>query len=166
MKKLLLFCSFLLLINGCKHPPVFSQQAFIEAALIHHLIDEKELGYVTLNLEPIAQPTLRMVADFAKKANYKTIHLQYSLDTINVDSNFSMVKFFREQLSLRSKDTTKPAIILKDNQSVKENAALFYQEIFEQNMITASQYAKLQEQLKQEPVVFPFVVFEWLEVMP
>lgn len=166
MKKLLLFCSLFLLINGCKHPPVFSQQAFIEAALQHHLLDEKELGYIDLNLETVVHPSLRMVAAFAKKANYKTIHLQYKLDTVNVDSSFSMVKFFREQLSSRSKDASKPAIILNNNQEVKENAALFYKEIYEQNMITASQYAKLQEQLKQEPVVFPFVVFEWLEVMP
>jgi hypothetical protein len=77
-----------------------------------------------------------------------------------------MIKFFREQLSSRSSDTNKPAIILKDNQTIKNNAAGFLKEIFEQNMITASQYAKLQEQLKQEPVVFPFVVYEWLETMP
>jgi len=166
MKILLGFCSLLLFMNGCKHPPVFSQQEFIEVALQYQLLDEKELGFVELNLETLTKPNLRAVALFAKKANYKTVSTQYQFDTVNIDSSFSMVTFFREQLSTRSKDSSKPIIILKSNQVVKENASIFLREIFEKDMLTASQYAKLQEQLKQEPVVFPFVVYEWLETMP
>jgi hypothetical protein len=166
MKRLFLLSSVLFLMFSCKRPPVFSQQAFIEAALQHQLLDEKELGYVELNLETIAKPNLRTVASLAKKADFKEVSFQNKLDSVNIDSSFSMIKFFREQLSSRSSDTNKPAIILKDNQTIKNNAAGFLKEIFEQNMITASQYAKLQEQLKQEPVVFPFVVYEWLETMP
>lgn len=77
------------------------------------------------------------------------------MDSVNLDSNFNYLKYIREQLSQRSQPNPKSNIYLDDNEKVKQNAILFLKEIYDLGYLSSNQYAKILEQTKKEPVIFP-----------
>ncbi len=151
---------------ACKQTTEFHPAEFIALSGQYFLLTEKEQSIAEINVGSIPKPDIRSTARVCKKIAFQTTTAQLNLDLVNPDSNFSYLKFFREQLFQRSQPNPKGAIFIHNTDTAKEQYGKFLRVLFEKKDISSSQYAKITEKLKREPVVYPFLVYEWIETMP
>lgn len=153
-------------IAGCKKKKPFDTERFLLLSKEYQLLTTEEKAIAQITTASVPNPDIRIVARICKKINFQSVSQQLNLDIVNPDSNFSYLKFIREQLSMRSRPNPKGPIFVNNLNTAKENYRKFLRSLYETENISSSQYAKIIDKLRQEPVVFPFLVFEWLETMP
>jgi len=166
MKKGTLALLTIILLASCGQKKEFDAAGFLALCGQYHLLNENEEAVAGITLSTIPQPDVWSAARVCKKVNFQTSTAKLHLDTVNVDSNFNFLKYFREQLSQRSKPHPKGAVFIHNVDSAKEQYSLFLRVLHEKRDLTGTQYAKIMELLKREPVVYPFVIFEWIETTP
>lgn len=162
----LMLLLLVLAVSACKAKKEFSPSAFTALSAEYGLLSEKEREIVEINMASVQQVDIHIAAYICKKVNLQTTTEQLNLDIVNPDSNFNYLKFFREQLFTRSKPNAKGPIFLHSTDSTKALYKTFLRVLHDKGDLTSSQYAKINEKLQREPVVFPFVVYEWLQTMP
>lgn len=167
MKNFYQFIGLLLLtLVSCQPKKEFQTNEFLAKAINHNMLNEQESTAVQISLDGVPLKNLRNNCYIAKKVNLSSITKLYNLDSVNLDSNFNYLKYIREQLSKRSKSNPKGNIYLDNNEKVRQNAILFLKEMYNLSYLSSNQYAKILEHTKKEPVIFPCIVFEWIETMP
>src|SRR5690606_21315419 len=147
-------------------PKHFVIEQFLGQSVQYHLLTPDEASIVSIQAASIPEADIRQVSYLCRKINLKTMIKEYNLDPVNPDSNFSYIKYIREQLFARSKPNPKGPIYLKDNQAEKEEYTAFIKALNQMDFLTPSQYAKTLEKIRTEPVVFPFMIYEWIETIP
>lgn len=163
--------SFLLLVVtlmffSCKERRPFDTEHFMTLSQQHHLVTDTEAAMIEVNIASLPRPQLRSVAGMCKKISFMSAINELGLKPVNPDSNFNYLKYFREQLSLRSSDTSRPPALLRNVDSIKSNGKSFVRTLYDEQQLDATQYAKISDQIRQEPVVYPFLIYEWIETMP
>ncbi len=167
MKKYYQIIGLLLLtLVSCQPKKEFQTNDFLAKAIAHNMLNEQESTAVQISLDGVPLNNLRINCYISKKINLSSLVKLYNLDSVNLDSNFNYLKYIREQLSNRSRPNPKGNIYLNDNEKVRQNAILFLKEIYDLGYLSSNQYAKILEQTKKEPVIFPCIIFEWIETMP
>lgn len=167
MKSFILHSFFsLLLLTGCTAPKPFVTEQFLERSVQYHLLSPDEASVVSIQASGLPEPDIRAVSFLCRKINLETIIKEHNLDPVNPDSNFSYIRYIREQLFQRSRLNPKGPVYLEDNQADKEQYTAFIKSLNQMNFLTPSQYARTLEKLRTEPVVFPFMVYEWIETIP
>jgi len=153
-------------LAACRQAKPFDPKDILTLSKQHHLLNEKEAAIAEVNIASIPTPDIRSVAGICRKISFQTAVNKLNLDRVNPDSSFSYLKFFREQLSQRSKPNPKGPVYIENTDAAKHADQQFLRILYDRQLLSPSQYAKLSDQLRQEPVVYPFVVFEWIETMP
>lgn len=166
MKNLLMSLSAILMMASCRQKQTFDTGAFIALSGQYGLLSEKEQEIADIMLKSVPNVDIRSAAGACKKVNFRTSTEELNLDRVNPDSNFVYLKFFREQLAQRSEANSKGPIFLPNMDSMKHNYKTFLRVLHEKKDLSPSQYAKITEKLLREPVVYPFVIFEWIETIP
>ncbi len=157
---------FLLAITACSQKKEFNAFAFTALSAQQGMLSEKEHAIADINIASIPGPDVRSVSGICKKLNFQTAVVELDLDQINPDSNFSHLSFLREQLSERSASNTKGAVFIANMDSAKQRYKGFLRLLHREKYISPAQYVRITEKMEREPVVYPFILFEWLETMP
>ncbi len=166
MKRSFVLLVVTLIFFSCKERKPFNAAHFMVLSQQHHLVTEAEAAMIEVNIASLPRPQLRSVAGMCKKISFMSAIKELGLQSVNVDSNFNYLKYFREQLSLRSSDTSRPPALLRNIDSIKANGRSFIRALYDEQQLDATQYAKISDQIRQEPVVYPFLIYEWIETMP
>ncbi|MBS1781864.1 MAG: hypothetical protein JSS78_02240 [Bacteroidetes bacterium] len=156
--------TLLLLVAGCKQLAPFDETAFLTESVQFKLLNRDENAIAELTVASISKPDIRTLSHICKLINFRTVSTQLQLDPISLDSNFMLLSYLREQLSKRGKNNSN--IYIGNMNEAKDLYKTFLRKLFDNNQISSSQYAKILDKMRQEPVVFPFVVYEWIEITP
>ncbi|RYZ48631.1 MAG: hypothetical protein EOP49_18220 [Sphingobacteriales bacterium] len=164
--RILFLLPLLFFLNACKVRKPFSQEDFLSTAARHHMLTAPEAEVMLVHFASAQPADVHAASRIAKKVNLEKVIRDLGLQAVNPDSSFSYIKYVREQLARKSETAVKPGIVLGDTDLEKTDAQAFLKELHAKDYISSSQYAKISDKIRPEPVLFPFMVFELLEITP
>ncbi|MBS1739343.1 MAG: hypothetical protein JSS64_08345 [Bacteroidetes bacterium] len=156
--------AILLLVAGCKQLAPFDVSYFLTESVHFKMLNRDEKAIAELTVTSLLKPDIRTVSHICKLINFRTVSTQLQLDPVSADSNFILLNYLREQLSKRGKNNSN--IYIGNMNEAKDVYKSFLRKLYDKDQISPSQYAKILDKMRQEPVVFPFVVYEWIETTP
>ena len=167
MKTFQILCLFALVVMvSCKTRKPFDIGLFLQESVSKSMLNEREAGEAEVTLTSIPDPDLRQAASVCKKINLRTVIREMNLEAVSTDSGFNYLKYFREQLYQRSQPNPRGPVYIVNADTAKAHFRDFLKGLYDRQELSASRYAKIVEKLNKEPVVYPFVVYEWIETIP